>query len=65
MKSDITFGQYVEGDSLIHRLDPRIKIIASFPERGGSARSIRKVAKQQEKYHKKNAKEQETRIAKA
>ena len=30
MKSDITFGQYVEGDSLIHRLDPRIKIIASF-----------------------------------
>ena len=43
----------------------RLKIIASFPERGGSARSIRKVAKQQEKYHKKNAKEQETRIAKA
>ena len=27
MKSDITFGQYCEGDSLIHRLDPRAKII--------------------------------------
>ena len=30
MKSDITFGQYVEGDSLIHRLDPRVKIVLSF-----------------------------------
>ena len=30
MKSDITFGQYVEGNSLIHRLDPRIKIVAAF-----------------------------------
>jgi len=30
MKSDIIFGQYVEGDSLIHRLDPRIKIVAAF-----------------------------------
>ena len=30
MKSDITFGQYVEGDSLIHRLDPRIKIVLSL-----------------------------------
>ena len=30
MKSDITFGQYVEGDSLIHRLDPRAKIIIAI-----------------------------------
>ncbi len=30
MKSDITFGQYVEGDSLIHRLDPRIKILIAL-----------------------------------
>ena len=30
MKSDITFGQYVEGDSLIHRLDPRVKIVAAL-----------------------------------
>ncbi len=30
MKSDITFGQYVEGDSLIHRLDPRVKIVIAF-----------------------------------
>ena len=30
MKSDITFGQYVEGDSLIHRLDPRIKIVIAL-----------------------------------
>lgn len=29
MKSDITFGQYCEGDSLIHRLDARAKIIIS------------------------------------
>ena len=43
----------------------RLKIIASFPERGGSARAIRKVTKQQEKYHKKNAKEQENGLAKA
>lgn len=27
MKSDIAFGQYCEGDSLLHRLDPRAKII--------------------------------------
>ena len=27
MKSDITFGQYCEGNSLIHRLDPRAKIL--------------------------------------
>ncbi len=30
MKSDITFGQYVEGNSLIHRLDPRMKIILTL-----------------------------------
>lgn len=30
MRSDITFGQYVEGDSLIHRLDPRAKIIIAI-----------------------------------
>ncbi len=30
MKSDITFGQYCEGDSLIHRLDPRAKIIIAL-----------------------------------
>lgn len=43
----------------------RLTITASFPERGGSARNIRKVTKQQEKYHKKNAKEQEALTAKA
>lgn len=41
----------------------RLKIIASFPERGGSARNIRKVTRQQEKYYKKNAKEQESHLA--
>jgi len=30
MKSDIVFGQYVEGRSLIHRLDARIKIIIAI-----------------------------------
>lgn len=30
MRSDITFGQYVEGDSFIHRLDPRAKIIVAI-----------------------------------
>lgn len=30
MRSDITFGQYVEGDSFIHRLDPRAKIIIAI-----------------------------------
>ena len=30
MKSDITFGQYCEGNSIIHRLDPRWKIIISL-----------------------------------
>ncbi len=27
MKSDIAFGQYCEGDSLLHKLDPRAKIL--------------------------------------
>ena len=30
MKSDIVFGQYVEGKSLIHKLDARIKIIIAI-----------------------------------
>ncbi len=30
MKSDITFGQYCPGTSLIHRLDPRMKIVLSI-----------------------------------
>ena len=30
MKSDIVFGQYVEGNSLIHRLDPRVKILIAL-----------------------------------
>lgn len=30
MRADITFGQYVEGDSFIHRLDPRAKIIIAI-----------------------------------
>ena len=30
MKSDITFGQYCEGNSLIHRLDPRMKIVLAI-----------------------------------
>ena len=30
MKADMTLGQYVEGESLIHRLDPRIKIVAAI-----------------------------------
>ncbi len=30
MKSDIAFGQYVEGNSLVHRLDPRAKIIIAL-----------------------------------
>ncbi len=45
----------------------RLKIIASFPEHGGSARSIRKVMRQQEKFCAKEAKEkerQEKRLAK-
>lgn len=43
----------------------RLRITASFPERGGSARAIRKVTKQQEKYLKKNAKEEEKHLANA
>ncbi|MBR5311118.1 MAG: energy-coupling factor transporter transmembrane protein EcfT, partial [Oscillospiraceae bacterium] len=27
MLKDITFGQYFPGDSIIHRLDPRMKLI--------------------------------------
>lgn len=30
MLKDITIGQYIEGDSFIHRLDPRAKITAIF-----------------------------------
>ena len=30
MNLDITFGQYCEGKSILHRLDPRAKIIASL-----------------------------------
>ncbi len=30
MLKDITLGQYVPGDSLLHRLDPRSKIIGSM-----------------------------------
>lgn len=30
MLSDITIGQYFPGDSLIHRLDPRFKIVITF-----------------------------------
>ncbi len=30
MKSDITFGQYCPGTSLIHRLDPRMKIVLAI-----------------------------------
>ncbi len=30
MRSDIIFGQYVEGDSLFHRFDARIKILTSI-----------------------------------
>lgn len=43
----------------------RLTITASFPERGGSARNIRKTAKQQEKYLKKNAQGQGGTPAKA
>ena len=27
MLKDITFGQYFPGDSIIHRLDPRMKLV--------------------------------------
>lgn len=30
MKTDIAFGQYCEGDSILHRLDPRAKLIISI-----------------------------------
>ncbi|MBQ8524065.1 MAG: energy-coupling factor transporter transmembrane protein EcfT [Clostridia bacterium] len=30
MKMDVAFGQYCEGDSLLHRLDPRAKLIISI-----------------------------------
>lgn len=40
-----------------------LTITASFPERGGSARAIRRVTKQQEKYMKKNGKSQENQLA--
>ena len=30
MKQDIAFGQYCEGVSLLHRLDPRVKIMISI-----------------------------------
>lgn len=30
MKSDITFGQYCEGNSIIHKLDPRMKIVLAI-----------------------------------
>jgi len=30
MKADITFGQYCEGNSVIHKLDPRVKIIIAL-----------------------------------
>lgn len=30
MIKDITIGQYIPGDSFIHRLDPRVKILISF-----------------------------------
>ncbi|MFV0557110.1 MAG: energy-coupling factor transporter transmembrane component T family protein [Enterococcus sp.] len=30
MGNKLIFGRYIPGDSLIHRLDPRIKLIASF-----------------------------------
>ncbi|WP_256201418.1 hypothetical protein [Thermoanaerobacter thermocopriae] len=30
MFRNITIGQYIPGDSAVHKLDPRIKIIISF-----------------------------------
>lgn len=30
MIKDITIGQYIPGDSFVHKLDPRIKIIISL-----------------------------------
>ena len=30
MIRDIALGQYIPGDSLVHRLDPRVKIVLIF-----------------------------------
>ena len=30
MLKDITIGQYIPGDSFVHKLDPRVKIILSL-----------------------------------
>ena len=30
MNFDVAFGQYCEGDSILHRLDPRAKILMSL-----------------------------------
>ena len=30
MMKNITIGQYIPGESLVHRLDPRTKILATF-----------------------------------
>ena len=30
MISDITIGQYYKGDSFVHKLDPRVKIILTI-----------------------------------
>ena len=30
MIRDITLGQYYPGDSIVHRLDPRVKIVGTF-----------------------------------
>ena len=30
MVRDITFGQYYAGKSLLHRMDPRMKLILTF-----------------------------------
>ena len=30
MIKDITVGQYLPGNSVIHRLDPRVKIVGTF-----------------------------------
>ena len=30
MIRDITLGQYYQADSVIHKLDPRVKLIATF-----------------------------------
>lgn len=30
MLRDITLGQYYQTDSVIHKLDPRVKLVATF-----------------------------------